>query len=297
MIRIQNTDWHSHSELLSRIRYTVFVEEQQVPPALELDEYDEHADHFLVFAGNTAVATARLLDDGGVGRMAVLVEHRGQGIGLALMSHIIDRGRQLGFERLHLSAQEHALPFYGRLGFIPVGDSYQDAGIPHRTMTLALNTGPRQAVVTEHFADAAFTCACQARRRLRIFSQSLEPELYANTFLVGVISRLARRHRITGVDLLICDDQPLREGFHPLLALSQKLSSSIELRVVDPIHTSESQHFSVIADDQAIFAYGRHKDAPGWLAVNSPAQVKEPLESFQRMWPQGTTSPWLRRLP
>ena len=36
--------------------------------------------------------------------------------------------------RLRISAQAHLEGFYTRLGFVPGGDVYDDAGIPHREM-------------------------------------------------------------------------------------------------------------------------------------------------------------------
>lgn len=296
-IRIQNTDWVNHRDLLSGIRHTVFVEEQRVPVELEVDDLDPKARHFIVFDGDSAIATARLLDDGCIGRMAVLRDYRANGIGLALLNHIIATARQQGFDSLYLSSQEHALAFYARSGFVPLGETFVDAGIPHRAMTLSLTSGPRQVVSIENFAHAAFTAASQSRRRLRIFSYSLEANVFADKLLAAMISRLCRRHRSTGVEILVCDDAPLREGFHPLVELSQKLSSSIEIRVIDSAYTSETKHYSVIADDKAIFAYGRQADSPAWMALDSPALTREPLETFNRMWSMGQPTPWLRRLP
>jgi predicted GNAT family N-acyltransferase len=43
-----------------------------------------------------------------------------------------------GMTRLVLSAQTHALGFYEKAGFIPEGSIYDEAGIPHRSMSLNL---------------------------------------------------------------------------------------------------------------------------------------------------------------
>jgi predicted GNAT family N-acyltransferase len=37
--------------------------------------------------------------------------------------------------QLALSAQTHALGFYRRFGFLPEGEVYEEAGLPHQVMT------------------------------------------------------------------------------------------------------------------------------------------------------------------
>ena len=83
--------WQDDSDALSSVRRIVFIEEQQVPEALELDELDPVCHHVLVAdADNKPVATGRIDSDGRIGRMAVLKEYRGQGIGSALLVALLD---------------------------------------------------------------------------------------------------------------------------------------------------------------------------------------------------------------
>ena len=119
------------------IRTTVFVEEQEVPLELEMDEYDAVATHFLLRDGETPLATARLLDKHGlakIGRVAVLKEARGRGLGLLLMQAVIEEAKRRGFTESVLDAQTYAVPFYARLGYIAEGEEFDDAGIPHFLM-------------------------------------------------------------------------------------------------------------------------------------------------------------------
>ena len=124
-------------EVCCDIRKTVFVEEQAVPLELEMDEYDETATHFLLREGNMPLATARLLDKHGrakIGRVAVLQEARGRGLGLLLMRAVLDEARRQGFTESVLDSQTYAIPFYERLGFVAEGAEFDDAGIPHYLM-------------------------------------------------------------------------------------------------------------------------------------------------------------------
>jgi predicted GNAT family N-acyltransferase len=121
-----------------QIRMTVFVAEQNVPPELEMDAYDSTAIHYLALIDGAPVATARALDKSGlakIGRVAVLRQFRGQGIGAALMNFIHEDLERRGFQTLILEAQTYAIGFYEKLGYEAHGGEFLDAGIPHRHMT------------------------------------------------------------------------------------------------------------------------------------------------------------------
>ena len=138
---IRKTDWQHDAKTLSRIRQTVFVEEQQVPLALELDSEDPTATHFLALTADAeAVGTARLLDDGHVGRMAVLPAFRHQSVGSLLLQAVIREAYVQKLDELFLHAQTSAIGFYEKYGFICEGDEFIDAGIAHRKMTLRLES-------------------------------------------------------------------------------------------------------------------------------------------------------------
>ena len=131
------------------IRRRVFIEEQGVPEALEIDEYDaapalgRTALHVLARVDGVAVATGRLLlesDDGRVhiGRVAVLAEQRGRGYGRDVMLALHDIARECGVEVVTLAAQIHAIGFYEKLGYVARGPVFLDAGISHRLMDLSV---------------------------------------------------------------------------------------------------------------------------------------------------------------
>lgn len=124
------------------LRRTVFIEEQGVSEADEVDDRDGEAIHLLAIVAGRPVGSARLLiqgETGKIGRVCVLAEARGTGLGAALMRAAVAELAQVpGVSRAMLGAQVHALGFYERLGFAAVGPVYMDAGIEHRDMVLAL---------------------------------------------------------------------------------------------------------------------------------------------------------------
>lgn len=123
------------------IRRVVFIEEQGVSLADEVDGRDGEAEHLLALLDGAPVGTARMLvegETGKIGRVAVLAGARGRGIGAALIRAAVERLRERGLKVAKLGAQTHAVGFYEGLGFTAFGPVYDDAGIPHRDMKLGL---------------------------------------------------------------------------------------------------------------------------------------------------------------
>ena len=123
------------------LRRAVFIEEQEVPEDLEVDGLDDTALHLLATLDGRPVGTARMLLKGAtgkIGRVCVLRDLRGQGVGAALIRAAVEELRGLGLARAKLGSQVHAIPFYEKLGFVAEGPVYDDAGIPHRDMALPL---------------------------------------------------------------------------------------------------------------------------------------------------------------
>lgn len=138
---IQVVDWHGRRDALQSIRKTVFIDEQHVPKELEWDGLDGECTQFLATSGSTPVATARLMPNGQIGRMAVLKEYRGKGIGSRLLATVLEQAQRAGHRQVFLHAQVSVIGFYERHGFVAEGDIFMDAGIEHRTMRLSFNDG------------------------------------------------------------------------------------------------------------------------------------------------------------
>lgn len=124
------------------LRRVVFIDEQGVSEADEVDGLDGRAIHLLAWDGACPVGTARLLVKGvtgKIGRVCVLPEARGLGLGAALIRSALDVLRdQPGVAEAYLGSQSHATGFYEKLGFVVEGEEFLDAGIPHRHMRRSL---------------------------------------------------------------------------------------------------------------------------------------------------------------
>ncbi|WP_372406912.1 GNAT family N-acetyltransferase [Streptomyces luteireticuli] len=138
------------------VRREVFVVEQEIPEAEEMDAYDAEAVHLLAGGEDGPLGTVRFLygaparrkyaragvdDDvtAVLGRLATVRAARGTGVGAALVRSVEDEARRRGLERVYLEAQTHALGFYERLGYAAYGPEFDEgSGIPHRAMTKKL---------------------------------------------------------------------------------------------------------------------------------------------------------------
>ena len=127
-------DYDSHTEDICAIRYEVFVDEQNVPEELEIDGLDGEAKHVLAFVDGVPIGTGRILIDGHIGRVAVLKNYRGYGIGKLIMKELIKWAHDMSLEKVWFSSQWHAHNFYLDLGFVCVSEIYKEAGIDHIKM-------------------------------------------------------------------------------------------------------------------------------------------------------------------
>ena len=119
MLRIELLDWERARNEASRIRLAVFVDEQRVPPEIEMDENDAASVHALACDGGEAVGTGRLLPDGHIGRMAVLKAYRARGVGGAILQALIGEARRRGMREVVLSARGLAVDRRGGCAYRP----------------------------------------------------------------------------------------------------------------------------------------------------------------------------------
>jgi predicted GNAT family N-acyltransferase len=141
--QLQCGDWAQLEHLAAPLRKVVFVQEQGIDPALEWDEEDAHCVHAVLRNGlGVAVATGRLLPShqgvAKIGRMAVLRRLRETGLGRQVLLALVAQARQRGDAQVLLHAQQSARGFYDRLGFVPQGEPFEEAGIGHMAMVLNL---------------------------------------------------------------------------------------------------------------------------------------------------------------
>lgn len=129
----------SYQDLRERcnlVRYSVFVQEQNVPENLEIDERDHVCLHVIIKTNNNPIATGRIdIDkDGKIGRVAVIKDYRNQGYGSLIIHKLEEIAQQQGLTSVWLNAQKSSINFYRRLGYQIISDEFMEANIVHQKM-------------------------------------------------------------------------------------------------------------------------------------------------------------------
>jgi predicted GNAT family N-acyltransferase len=297
---IRAVRWDDYSAPLSAIRRDVFIGEQNVPEDLEWDGEDRFAQHWLAFAGDQAVGTVRLLRNGHVGRMAVLQPWRHRGAGSALLQAVIAEAFAQNLRELFLHAQTHALDFYAQHGFIAEGPEFMDAGIPHRTMRLAIRTQRTLGQDHGRFAVAnakeiALDLANQAQRHLRILSNALDPAIYDRIEMADALSRLVRNYRAADIRILIVDGSRLAQGSHTLVNLAKRLSSAIRIRRLDTSGDALAENY-LVADGCGLLCQSLRDPDLAWADYNNKPLAKDYAQQFDEQWNHAHEDPYLRNL-
>ena len=141
MLTVRLADYETDFAAIRAIRFTVFVDEQQVPEELEMDDADPKCIHLLAIEGDEPVGTGRIDigNAGKVGRVAIVASWRGQGVGTALMKLTHGVAKEHGLDGVWCNAQVSVQPFYEGLGYrVTSAEPFNEAGIPHVRMECAL---------------------------------------------------------------------------------------------------------------------------------------------------------------
>lgn len=119
------------------VRRAVFVEEQGVPLDIEIDEYEDAAEHVVVMDGDQPVGAGRVRligDTAKLERICVLASHRQYGLGRDLVAAMEEIARDMGAVGAKLHGQTHAEAFYLKMGYRSASGMFMEEGIPHVLM-------------------------------------------------------------------------------------------------------------------------------------------------------------------
>lgn len=300
-LRIVDASYPADLEKLRAVREPVFVVEQKCPIEEEWDALDATSLHVLALnERDEPVATGRLTPDHKIGRMAVLADYRGSGVGALIMERLIELARARSDGELSLSAQVHAIPFYERFGFIADGPEYLDANIPHRMMHRPLPAASPTGVISFDRGLAARACIIDllraARHRIGITSAALDPSLLDHDAVAALVKRVAMSGRGARVQIIVEDIGPALHAGHRLVDLAQRLSSLIEIRRAN--HRDDPEFGPAIV----------LTDAGGWLRRPDPhrfdgeahladrPRAQEMWRAFERSWERAQPETSIRAL-
>lgn len=279
---VEPVDYETNLPQLRAVREAVFVHEQGVPLALEWDELDPRCRHVVARdVHGQPIGTGRLTPDRRIGRMAVLADWRGRGVGDALLRALVEQARQLGWPELSLHAQVSAEGFYARHGFLPCGGRFVEAGIDHQAMRRLLD-GPNPVETHEAAVAALLGVIGCARRGLRIYSRELDPGLLDRPDVLAALRRFATHGGETRI--LLQDAAAPQSAHAPLLGLSQRLPSAFLFRVIEePVDRAYPSAF--VINDRGGWYFrplGHHPE--GETRLDQPSRTRQLDAVFEPFW-------------
>lgn len=280
--RVEPVEYESALPDLRRVREAVFVQEQNVPLALEWDELDPLCRHVVARdAEGRPIGTGRLTPEHTIGRMAVLADWRGRGVGNALLLALIDEARRLGWREVSLHAQVPAIGFYARHGFLPFEARFVEAGIDHQSMRCLIDK-PNPVETRDAALAALLGVIADARRGLHVYSRELDPGLLDHPDVVAALRRFATHGGETRV--LLQDPGTPQRALAPLIGLAQRLPSAFAFRAVEE-PGDRAYPSAFVANDRGGWYFrtlGHRFD--GETQLDGEAHARQLRAVFQPMW-------------
>lgn len=285
----------AHADLHA-VRDAVFIEEQQVPRALERDDGDPLCTHVLACDSlGRPIGAGRISAAGKIGRMAVLREWRGRGVGDVLLRALLDHARAQALPEATLHAQASAVGFYAGRGFAAFGERFEEAGIEHQAMRLPL-AGPHPVETRDTAVAATAALIARARGRLRIHSRELDPGLLDDERVLEALRGFAVRGRGQQAQLLLHDPAAAQRAHAPLLALAQRLPSVFAFRAVDdPVDRAYAAAF-VVNDTGGYYYRSLGHRFDGEWDVRASGRARQLAEAFKPVWERSRPCTELRAL-
>ena len=307
---VEIAEWSREDQraALLDLRDSVFIQEQGVPEQRERDGLDVDCWHVLARddAGQP-IGCGRLTPAHKIGRMAVLQAWRGQGVGLALLRELVARARSRGWPEVALDAQVSAIGFYEREGFIAYGAEFEDAGLVHRAMRLGLTTavdegrplrdiGALPAGSRSETAAARLRLLGETRHRLAIYMPLLGNDSYASEEELAELRRIAISGRGAQIRILLHDPAAVLRNDHRLIALAQRLPSTIQIRM--PVEEADLAYVSAyLLNDAGGYLFLPEADRPqGRAALHDRANQAPLQQHFDEVWERAERASILQTL-
>ncbi|QBQ07890.1 GNAT family N-acetyltransferase [Spiroplasma gladiatoris] len=125
-----------------KLRYDIFVVEQECYSVPDQDEIDDYAYHIVGYNNNEVICCARVFYKDEIlrwGRIAVKIDYRKNNLGLILLDYLKEFSiNKMNAKTVNIHAQCYAANFYKKIGFVECGDKFIEDEIEHIEMNLSL---------------------------------------------------------------------------------------------------------------------------------------------------------------
>lgn len=166
--------------------------------------------------------------------------------------------------------------------------------IDYNEMVLGQFQDPIDLADSDANRRVAITLTRQARRSVDIFTRDLDKKLYDNRDFLDAVQNLAVNNRGL-IRILVKDSDKAVKYGHRLIALSQRLTSFIEIRKVAEDFKEYNEAFLVA--DEIGFVHRKHADRfEGIARFNAAKEAVNLLVFFNEVWRHSAPDPNLRRI-
>ncbi|MBQ4853433.1 GNAT family N-acetyltransferase [Rhodanobacter sp. B2A1Ga4] len=307
---VEIADWSREDQraALLDLREVVFILEQGVPEQRERDGLDTDCWHVLARdEAGRPIGCGRLTPAHKIGRMAVLQEWRGRGVGVTMLRELVVRARTQGWPDVALDAQVSAIGFYERENFVAYGEEFEDAGLAHRAMRLdlsaaAADAAPPRDVATlpagtqGETAETRRQLLADARHQLSIYLPLLGNDSYASAEELAELRRIAISGRGAQIRILLHDPAAALRNDHRLIALAQRLPSAIRIRT--PMEEADRAYISAyLLNDAGGYLFLPEADRAQGRAARRDRAAQAPLQQhFDEVWERAEPASELQAL-
>ncbi len=307
---VEPASWDTDLADLRAVRERVFVVEQNVPLSEEWDEIDPRCHHVIARSPDgKPIGTGRLTPERKIGRMAVLQDWRGMGVGRALLRVLLEQARTMGYTEVRLHAQSSAIEFYRREGFEAYGEEFVEAGIRHRMMRMGLEPEepPVPAAIKaiqarqvelqsrEDARQMTLELLHQCKASLCLYSRDLDRLLLDDQEIIDAFRRIALAGRGADLRILVQNLEPALRYGHRLLNLAHRMTSAIQVRVPSREDLRYPAAF-MLTDRQGYLYRPLAARFDGEANTGHIGRHNELQTYFNEVWDRAEPSPELRQL-
>ena len=308
---VEPATWSADLVDLRSVRDAVFVVGQNVPEDEEWDELDAVSQHVIARdPDGRPIGTGRLTPNATIGRMAVLDEWRGRGVGEAILRVLLESARARHFRQIEIHAQTHAMAFYERAGFEAYGEEFDECGIAHRHMRIEvpafeprhpspLSTRDENLLTStdrESARAAVLAVLGTARREASIYLREIEAEIFDHPDVLEALKKIAISAPYSSIRILIQVPTRARADGHRLINLSQRLSTVFAFRT--PIEEIDQQYAGcfLVSDRGAWFERPLASRFDGEGSTHAPGRKAQLQDMFNAVWERSEECAEMRRL-
>lgn len=136
---VEQTVWKDSFNEILAVRHKVFMVEQHFSDKVLCDINDNDCFHIIVRdEQEQVVGSGRITEQGRIGRIAVLLSHRGNGLGNKILERLVEIAQQQAISKLSLNAELSERNMYNTHQFAVAGPVFMKQGIPHQMFTRKL---------------------------------------------------------------------------------------------------------------------------------------------------------------